>query len=86
MSGTGRQKEKMVAAGGSGHGCGHDDGIIFEFTPYGAVMRVVAMDPATLTEITIQGPVNADHRVLQALARRRLAYVLEKRRPAARRG
>jgi hypothetical protein len=59
------------------------DDIIFEFTPFGAVMRVVAMDPKTLTEVTIQGPVGADLRVLQTMARRRLAFVLNRRGTAA---
>lgn len=52
--------------------------VIFEFTPFGNVMKVTAMDTATLTEITIQGPLTAAKAVLENNALKRLEYVLRK--------
>jgi len=52
--------------------------VIFEFFPVGGIMRVVAMDVATMTEISIQGPVNAGESVLRKNALMRLKYVLKK--------
>jgi hypothetical protein len=53
--------------------------VIFEFVPIGAYMRVTAMDEETLTEITIQGPVNTPESLLKAQALKRLDYVLRKK-------
>ena len=53
--------------------------IILEFFPVGQIMRVSAMDSASLTEITIQGPVNAGEGVLKRNALKRLEYVLRKK-------
>ena len=52
--------------------------VIFEMRPVGAIMRVAAMDVATMTEVTIQGPLNAGDAVLKQNALMRLAYVLKK--------
>ena len=52
--------------------------IILEFRPVGNIMRVSAMDVATMTEISIQGPVNAGEAVLKKNALMRLEYVLRK--------
>lgn len=52
---------------------------IFEFHRIGAYMRVTAMDTATLTEITVSGPAKASKADLQALAARKLAYVMDKK-------
>jgi hypothetical protein len=52
--------------------------IIFEFMPVGNIMRVSAMDVATTTEVTIQGPLNAGEAVLKKNALMRLEYVLKK--------
>ena len=52
--------------------------VIFEFYPVGSIMRVSAMDTATMTEVSIQGPVNAGESVLQKNALMRLEYVLKK--------
>ncbi len=54
--------------------------VIFEFQQVGNLMRVMAMDVATLTEITIQGPVNAGEAVLKNNALLRLEYVLRKQK------
>lgn len=56
----------------------NERGIIFEFHRVGAYMRVSAMDPVTLTEVTISGPVTATQAQLQDLAKRKLAYVIKK--------
>lgn len=52
--------------------------VIFEFRPVGNIMRVAAMDVATMTEISIQGPVNAGEATLKKNALLRLEYVLRK--------
>ena len=41
-------------------------------------MRVTAMDTATMTEVSIQGPVNAGEEALKKNALLRLEYVLRK--------
>ncbi len=52
--------------------------VIFEFRPVGGIMRVTAMDTATMTEVIIQGPLNAGQEVLKKNALLRLEYVLRK--------
>jgi len=52
--------------------------IIIELSPFGNVMKVSAMDIKTLTEVTIQGPLNASEAVLKNNAIKRLEYVLRK--------
>lgn len=52
--------------------------IIIEFVPFGAYVRVSAMDTESLTEISIQGPKNAARHVLEANAMKRLEYVMRK--------
>lgn len=53
--------------------------IIIEFFPVGQIVKVSAMDAATLTEISIQGPKNAGENVLKQNALKRLEYVLKKK-------
>lgn len=52
--------------------------IIFEFHPVGNIVKVVAMDTQTLTEISIQGPASASQDILKHQAMKRLEYVLKK--------
>lgn len=52
--------------------------VIFEFHPVGHIMRVSAMDTATLTEIVIQCPVSAGEATFKRNALLRLEYVLRK--------
>jgi hypothetical protein len=66
------------------NGLPDDDAVILEFTRIGATIRVAALDPATLTEVVIQGPAAAGEAALRAAALRKLAYVLERRRRAKR--
>lgn len=53
--------------------------VIFEFTPVGNVMRVTAMDVATMMEIAIQCPLHAGESVFRRSALMRLEYVLRKK-------
>lgn len=57
----------------------HGREVIFEFFPIGPYMKVTAMDVASLTEISIQGPANASEALLQAQAIKRLEYVMRKK-------
>lgn len=54
--------------------------VIFEFKPVGEIMRVTAMDVASMTEITIQCPIRAGEEVFRKNALARLAYVLRKKK------
>ena len=53
--------------------------IIIEFANIGNIVRVSAMDSATLTEISIQGPKSAGEETLKRNAIKRLEYVLKKK-------
>lgn len=56
-----------------------DREVIIEFFPLGGYVRVTAMDTATLTEISIQGPVSAPRKILEENAMKRLSYVMKKK-------
>lgn len=53
--------------------------VIFEFQPIGIYMKVTAMDVASLTEISINGPVQAGETILRLNALRRLEFVMRKK-------
>lgn len=53
--------------------------VIIEFHSIGQVVKVSAMDTASLTEISIQGPANASQEILKQNALKRLEYVLKKK-------
>lgn len=53
--------------------------VIFEFYPVGAYVRVAAIDAASLTEISIQGPANAPQDMLKRNALKRLEFVMKKK-------
>lgn len=53
--------------------------VIFEFRPVGNIMRVSAMDTASLTEVIIQCPVTAGQAAFKKNALLRLEYVLRKK-------
>ena len=57
----------------------HGREIIVEFFPLGQIVKVSAMDTASLTEISIQGPKTAGQETLKRNALRRLEYVLKKK-------
>lgn len=52
--------------------------VIFEFFQIGAYTKVTAVDVATGTEISIQGPASASEETLKRNALRRLEYVMKK--------
>jgi len=54
--------------------------VYFEFQRIGAYVKVTAIDPATLVEVSVTGSAAADEQSLKQLALRRLDYVLAKRR------
>ena len=56
-----------------------DEGYIIEFHRIGNAVKVTAMDPATLTEVSIMGPPNVGDAELTRLAVRKLEYMLAKR-------
>ena len=54
--------------------------VILEFHQIGNAVRVAAIDPETLIEVSIVGSPNAGTETLKQTAIRKLEYVLEKRR------
>ena len=54
------------------------DEILLEIARIGNSLRVVALDPRTLAEVTFQAPPAADRAALATLARRKLDFVMEK--------
>jgi hypothetical protein len=52
------------------------DEVILEFVRIGAVVRVSAMHPPSLTEVVVQGPVTAGPEALERLALDKLAWRL----------
>ncbi len=55
------------------------DEIIIEFHRIGGSVKVSAMDPATLTEVSIVGPANAGEETLKRNVLRKLEFVLAKK-------
>ncbi|MFT6558822.1 MULTISPECIES: DUF6898 family protein [Sneathiella] len=51
---------------------------IIEFVPIGNSVKVSAMDPVSLTEVSIVGPVTASKLELQQTAVKKLLYVMRK--------
>lgn len=56
-----------------------DREVIIEYKPVGAYVKVSAMDVASLTEISIQGPNSSSENTLKRNALKRLEYVLKKK-------
>lgn len=61
--------------------------VILEFHTIGGSVKVTAVDPETLTEVSIVGAANAGDELLRRIAIRKLEYVLNKSagRPVRRR-
>lgn len=55
------------------------DEVILEYQRFGAVVKVSAVDPETLTEVTIQGPALWGEEALRRTALSKLRYVLARR-------
>lgn len=63
----------------------HDDGlgeVYYEFSRVGNVLRVCAIDPVTNTEVVMVGAPEYSEETLMRFARRKLAYVINKKRAA----
>ena len=54
--------------------------ILIEIVTIGAYAKVVAIDAATGTEISLAGPADADRSTLEAAAVRKLQFVLNKQK------
>jgi hypothetical protein len=54
--------------------------ILLELTAIGNLLRVAAIDPASLTEVTFQAPLGTDRTTLAALAARKLSFVRNRQR------
>jgi hypothetical protein len=61
----------------SGEGM-REDRVIIEFLPQGRFVKVSAMDPQTLTEVTIVGDAARGEEQLKRAALNKLRYVLER--------
>jgi hypothetical protein len=57
-----------------------EEGYIIEFHRIGNAVKVTAMDPASLTEVSIVGAPGAGETELKRLVVRKLEYVLAKQR------
>ena len=53
---------------------------IIEFHQVGSYVKVSAVDPVTMVEVSIVGPATASEETLRRNAVRKLDYVLDKRR------
>jgi hypothetical protein len=56
-----------------------DNGYIIEFHQVGAYVKVSAIDPVTLTEVSVPVPANLSQAQAAQVAVRRLKYVLARR-------
>ena len=54
--------------------------ILIEIVTIGAYAKVMAIDSATGTEISVTGPADADRSALEAAAVRKLEFVLNKQK------
>lgn len=54
--------------------------VLLEFQRIGNAVKVVAVDPESLVEVTIMGPSGAGEEALTRVAVRKLEYVLSKRK------
>jgi len=54
-------------------------GVLLEFHPSGGYVKVSAIDPVSLTEVSIVGDPNATKEVLTRTAARKLQFVMRKK-------
>tara|TARA_R110002110_G_scaffold322081_3_gene534452 strand:- start:1224 stop:1445 length:222 start_codon:yes stop_codon:yes gene_type:complete len=59
--------------------------VLYEMIPNGRFMKVTAVDPVSLVEVSIVASPNTPMAVLKLNARRKLEYVLNKREKTAKR-
>lgn len=53
--------------------------VIIEFHTIGSYVKISAVDVKSTVEISVQGPVSTDKKILRQNALRRLEYVLKKK-------
>ena len=53
--------------------------VLLEFQPIGRAVKVMAVDPVTLTEVSIQAPASLSEEAMTQAAIAKLNYVLKKR-------
>ena len=64
----------------TGRGSGEDEGdVLLEFLRLGATVKVTAIDPKSLVEVSIVGPSSAGEAALRRVAIDKLRYVLGRR-------
>jgi hypothetical protein len=59
-----------------------DREVLLEFQRVGSYMKATAMDAATLTEVTVVGPINHSQEMLKRTVLAKLDYVLAKKAAA----
>ncbi len=64
----------------------NDEGFLIEFRPVGNSVKVSAVDPATMIEVSIVGALTAGEEMLTRIVVRKLLYVLERSRDASETG
>ncbi len=64
----------------------NDEGFLIEFRPVGNAVKVSAVDPATMIEVSIVGALTAGEEMLTRIVVRKLLYVLERSRDASETG
>ena len=64
----------------AGSGGGGDKEVLLEFQRIGNAVKVTAMDPETLIEVSIVGPTGAGEEQLTRAAIQKLRYVMQKRK------
>jgi hypothetical protein len=62
-----------------------DREVLLEFQRVGSYMKATAMDAATLTEVTVVGPINHSQEMLKRTVLAKLEYVLAKKAAAPQR-
>jgi hypothetical protein len=78
-SSAARACELCAGSGRKGRGHLTDEGYIIEFHQVGAYVKVSAMDPVTLTEVSLPVPANLSQHQAAEAAIRKLKYVLARR-------
>ena len=53
--------------------------VLLEFHPIGRIVKVMAVDPVTLTEVSIQAPATLSEEAMTRAAIAKLDYVLKRR-------
>jgi len=84
LSGSAHRNSASRGTGkGGGKGGGHGGSVIIEMYPLGRIVKVSAIDPESLLEVSIQGPATAGESTLKQAAVQKLRYVLAKQRAKA---